>query len=186
MPHRARVIRAEREHGPAFDVLRLLQPKVYLEAPQTALQSHRSASAEMGRQVFETSCHSDEVMGTAKKLRIELGATDTSASFLQDVAELLQFSQKRVARAMFGRTALAFKWQRWYVHLGVNLREELARALELDDASVIARKWLAPSVCAWPFPITRNGRLRKFAVPGRTVCANSPFAQMRKCKRRFW
>ena len=56
---------------------------------------------------------------------------------------------------MFGRTsvspkrcfaAFAFKWQRWYILLGVNLRKELVRALEPEvtavwDLIVVAGVW---------------------------------------------
>ena len=105
LPRRARVIRATRENAPAFDALRLLQPKVYLEVLQTAPQLYGSAYAKRGWQVFEKFCHTDGVMGVAKTSHFELGASDASAGLRKDVAELAQWSSRRVAKAMFGRTS---------------------------------------------------------------------------------
>ena len=59
--------------------------------------------------MFDTLHHSGEVPGVAEALRNELKASDSSASFLQDAAELLQPSSTRAAKAMFGRSAFAFK-----------------------------------------------------------------------------
>ena len=71
-----------------------------------------------------------------KKLHFELGASDMSAAFLQDAAEMLQLSPKRAAKATFGRTAIAFMWRgQRYIHLGVDSREEPVSALELEDMS---------------------------------------------------
>ena len=96
-----------------------------MEVLQTALQSYGAASAKMGQQVFETFCRADAVMGMAKTLRIQSGASDASANFLQDRAALLQLSSKRVVKATFRRTAFAFMWGRRYIHSGVYLREGL-------------------------------------------------------------
>ena len=52
-------------------------------------------------------------MGVAKEVRNDLGPSETSANFLQDVAELLHVSQKKIGRSTFGRTNFACKWQRW-------------------------------------------------------------------------
>ena len=69
--------------------------------------------------MFDTLRHSGEVPGVAEALRNELKASDSSASFLQDAAGLLQPSSTRVAKATFGRFVLAFRWQRWSIRLGV-------------------------------------------------------------------
>ena len=71
-------------------------------------------------------------MGTANKVRNDLGASGTLASFLEDVAELAQLSQKSVAEETLGRTVFAFRWQRVYIHLGADLRMELVNALALN------------------------------------------------------
>ena len=97
---RARVVRAKHENAPVFYVLRFLQPKVYSEVLKTAPQSRGSAPAKMGKQGFETFCLTDGVMGVAKTSHFEFGASDTSASFLQDVAELVRLPSTRLAKAM--------------------------------------------------------------------------------------
>ena len=169
LSHCARGIRADHEDVPAFGALRLLQPKVFMEVLQTELQSYGAASAKMGQQVFETSCRADAVKGVAKTLRIQLGASDASANFLQDRAAPLQPSSRRVVKATFRRTAFAFKWRRWYLHSGVYLREGLVSALEPEDMS--AQDWTSsPFVGEWPPPIACNDRMRKCAASGRTEC----------------
>ena len=92
----------------------MLQPKAHLRVLLRVLLSYESESAKVGQRVFESFHHMDAEMGVAKKLPNDEGTSDTSASFLQDIAALLQLSQKSVAKATFGRTLFGFKWQRWY------------------------------------------------------------------------
>ena len=96
------------------------------------------------------------------------GASDKSASFLQAVAGLVQLPSNRVAKAMCGRTVFVFEWQRWSIHLGANLWEELVSVLAREDSSV--QDWMStPPVGERPFPITCNGSMRKCAASGRTT-----------------
>ena len=115
--------------------------------------------------MLETFCHTDDVVGAVRILRNDLGTSDTSPSVLQDVAELSQLSLKWVAKAMFGRAVFAFKWKRRYIHLGVDLCVELVNALALEEPAAQDRI-LTQFGGEWPFPITRNGRLRNCATPG--------------------
>ena len=100
----------------------------------------------------------------AKALRNKLGAMDPPASFSQDAAEMLRPSSTQVAWVMFGRSAFAFRSQRWYIYLGAKVRSALISTLGPEDAS--AQDWaLAPFGGEWPFPITFDGRLRSCAAP---------------------
>ena len=123
----------------------------------------------MGQRAFDTLCHTDEVMGMALALRNELKLLDSSAHCLQDGAEMLQPSLIRVAKVMFGRSAFAFRRQRWYFNFGVILRNARVSVLVPEDAS--AQDWISPPfVGGRPFPITRDGRLRNCAALGFTKC----------------
>ena len=62
----ARVIRAELEHAPAFDVLRLAQPHAYMQVLLSAPQSFDSKSATVGQRGFDSFCCMEETMGVAK------------------------------------------------------------------------------------------------------------------------
>ena len=159
MSRRVRVILADREGV----------PEVYLDVLQTALQSLGSASARTGRRVFDTLRLADEVMGMAQGLRNELNASDSSASFPQDVANLFQPSSSRVVMVIFGRSAFALKCQRGYIRSGAKLRNALVSALEPKDMSAQERM-STPLVGEWPPPIARDGRSRSCAAPGRTKC----------------
>ena len=113
-----------------------------------------------------------------KKIRHELGASQTclrhgfcmgADSFLRDVAELVQVSQKKIARSMFGRTNFAFRWQRWYIRQGVMLVPEFVSALSRGDRCV--QDWMMTHfVGECPFPITCEGRIRCCAAPDRPKC----------------
>ena len=150
-------------------MLRLLQPCMYLEVPLSAKQSYESASANLGQRVFEMFCHTEGVMGVARMLRNALNASDTASSFLQDVADLLRQSQKKVVKAMCGRTVFKFKWQRWYIGLGADLCGKLVSALAREDKSV--HNWMLTQIVGKrPFPIARVGRVRRCAAPGCTRC----------------
>ena len=95
LPHRARTIRAEHEAAPAFAVLRLVQPGAYLGVLFSALQSYDSKSATLGLRVFDSFCYVEEPMSVAKKVRDVLDESETAASLLQDVIELLQALPKK-------------------------------------------------------------------------------------------
>ena len=82
LPRRARTIRAEYEDVPAFGVLQLGQPGAYLVVLLSVLQSYNSKSATVRLRVFDSFCSIGEPMGAAKKVRDELGASGTTASFL--------------------------------------------------------------------------------------------------------
>ena len=138
----------------------------------SVLQSYDSESAAEGRRVFDSFRCMEETMGVAKKVRAELGATQPAASFLQDIAELLQVSQMKTARSTFGRANFAFKCQRWFVRLGAISRHELASAL--SHGYRCAQDWiLTQYVGKWPFPITCDGRMRDCAAPGCPKCKRS-------------
>ena len=111
-------------------------------------------------------------MGAAKKVRNDLGALETSASFLADVAELLQVPQKRVARSMIGRAIFTFKTQRWYIHSGAQMRRELVTAVL--RVGRFGQDWTSTQFAGgWLCPTTCEGQMRNCAAPR---CPN--------CKRR--
>ena len=112
LPRRARVIRAEVDNVPAFDVLRLVQPQAYMDVPVTVLQLYNSKSANVRWQVFDSCCCLEENMGVAEKVRDAVGASQHAARFPRDVAELLQVSREEASRSMLGHANFAFKWQR--------------------------------------------------------------------------
>ena len=132
-------------------------------------KSYESESADLGRRDFESARQIEDTMGVAKRARRDLGASDTSASFPQDAAELLQLSQKKVATPMFGRTVLAFKRQRRCIHLGADLRRELVNALSHEGR--FAQDWMSTQFAGeWPFPISSECRMRNCASPGCLKC----------------
>ena len=55
-PRRARVICAQHESGPAFDALRMLQPKVYLDTLQPVLDSYEFTFAKLGQRATRVTC----------------------------------------------------------------------------------------------------------------------------------
>ena len=107
----------------------------------------------MLRRDFDSFCCMEETMGVAKKFRDELGASKTSACFLQDVGELLQVPQKRTARSVLGSANFSFKWHRWYIRLGVILCHKLVSVTSREDRFV--QDWmLTQSAGVWSFLIT--------------------------------
>ena len=63
----------------------------------------------MSRRAFDTLRHAGEVVGAATALRNESEASGSSASFAQDVAELLQPPSTRAVKATFRRSAFGSK-----------------------------------------------------------------------------
>ena len=86
LPHGARVVRPQDEGVPAFDVLRLLQPDVFLGVVQSVLESHSSESAMSCAQVVDALCDTPRPsMEMAKLLRREWGVPRGAASVMLGV-----------------------------------------------------------------------------------------------------
>ena len=164
---RPRVIRARRENAPAFDTLRLLQLKVYLDAPQSVLESYGSESAKAGDRMFDTSRNADgPAMGAAQVLR---AVSKETASLTQDVFKLVEPAKPRVAKSMFARTMFARKWERWHINVGAKLRGALVTVLEA--VGLAAQAWTSTlSSGEWPSQISRAGRLRECNEAGCKNC----------------
>ena len=65
----------------------------------------------------------------------------------------------------FRRNILTFQFQRWYLSLGTQLREQLAPLLPKNDSAGV--HWLAkPFEGAWPFPLSRIGCKVSKTLPG--------------------
>ena len=159
---RARVIRARRESAPAFDVLRLSQPKAYSGVLRSVLKSYGSESAILGPKIVDTLRDTSRPpMAMAKVLR--------TASVMQGVFKMLLPSDLSVPRAMSALIAFVRRRQRWYISLAVQLRETLVNVL--SAAGLSAQSWMrSPALGGRPFPLPRAGRLRKCAETGCEKC----------------
>ena len=71
--------------------------------------------------------------------------------------------------AVFGSTAFARSWQRWYISLGKLLRGTSAEVSATDKISV--QTWMRSlSSSVWPFPISREDRMSNGKNQGRLKC----------------
>ena len=168
LPQRARILYAKQGGPPFEDVLRFAHPERHLPVLTSACQAYASRADCDGSEFASIlSGKSDKPRPMASREARILPAeseapciSDRADGVLEEVMEVAELIPPRHRGAVFKPCIASFRFQRWMLSAGWQLRPKLAEALRSSTRS--AEDWLEqPCNGVWDFDLSRKGlRLR--------------------------
>ena len=164
LSRRARARSATQNDVPPEDALRFVRQASYLPALRGAYAAYSLQGASDGLEIAAVLRKKSGFARPASRRKQSARprqeapppASGRAAGILEEIASVTGSVDEGYRPSAFRRKVMTSQFQRWYLGLSTQLREQFAPLSPEGDTAV--EQWLAkPFEGAWPFPLSRKG-----------------------------